>query len=339
MNHYNQDINGSKTVQSMKKSEKSSKETGQTRNASPAYRSGVAARLAGLSVETLRVWERRYGVSETERSPHGQRLYSAEQVSRLRVLKSLVDQGHPIGLIAVLSNEQLRELSGADASGDASAAGPVRVALIGPSLKERLAASGRDGLQLDVRCSFPGLEQAMTKLPDAGAEVLVVEISELDESALPLIIQAREAAQVQVAVVLYRFSSSATIRQLRAQQCLVARVPTDPGELVTLCRTALVGQRIAFKHEAIAEPSPPRFDVESLTTLSTANNKVGCECPRHLAEILLMVGSFERYSAQCASKNTEDALLHQELGRAAGHARSVLEEAMERLARAEGLKH
>ena len=33
------------------------------------YRSGVAARLAGLPVETLRVWERRYGVSDAGRSP------------------------------------------------------------------------------------------------------------------------------------------------------------------------------------------------------------------------------------------------------------------------------
>jgi DNA-binding transcriptional MerR regulator len=308
----------------------------QARDAVPSYRSGVAARLAGLSVETLRVWERRYGVSDTERSPHGQRLYSAEQVSRLRLLKHLVDQGHPIGLIAVLSVEQLRELSSTETSGHA---GPVRVALVGPSLKERLAAGGRDSLQLDVRCSVLKLEQAMPVLPDAGAEVLVVEISELDESAIPLIIQARDAAQAQAVVVLYRFSSSATIRQLRAQQCLVARVPTDPGELVTLCRTALVGQRIAFKNELGKDLLPARFDTDALTTFATASNKVGCECPRHLAEILLMVGSFERYSAQCASRNEDDAQLHQELGRAAGQARSVLEEAMERLVRAEGLKH
>ena len=30
-----------------------------------SYRSGAAARLAGLSPETLRVWERRYNLSNT----------------------------------------------------------------------------------------------------------------------------------------------------------------------------------------------------------------------------------------------------------------------------------
>jgi DNA-binding transcriptional MerR regulator len=323
----------------MEKAKISDKEAVHVGGAEALYRSGVAARLAGLPVETLRVWERRYGLSETERSAHGQRLYSAEQIERLRLLKNLVDQGHPIGLIAVLSIEQLRELVGAGSGDGGQAARPVQVALVGPSLKERLAASGRDSLQLDVRCSCGNLEQALDALPGAGAEVLVVEISELDESAIPLILQARQAAQAQAVVVLYRFCASAIIRQLRAHECLVARVPADPGELVVLCRTALVGQRIAAKKEAVIEPQPPRFQVDALNTLATASNKIGCECPRHLAEILLMIGSFERYSAQCASKNPEDAQLHRELGQAAGQARSILEQAMERLVRAEGLKH
>ena len=51
----------------------------------------------------------------------------------------------------------------------------------------------------------------------------------------------------------------------------------------------------------------------------------------------MMVGSFERYSAQCAARNEADALLHGELEQAAAMARSVLEQAMERLVRAEGL--
>jgi DNA-binding transcriptional MerR regulator len=323
----------------MKKRTIEQPEAKQTRDAGPSYRSGVAARLAGLSVETLRVWERRYGLSDAARSEHGQRLYSAQQVARLRLLKHLVDQGHTIGLIATLSDAQLQELSGAGASADGAVAAPIRVGLIGHSLKERLEASGRDTLLLDVRCSCSSLAQAATVLPGAGAEVLVIELSELVESAVPLIVEARAAAEVQAVVVLYRFCSSATIRQLRMLGCLVARVPSEPGEMVMLCRTALVGERVPFKQGRGAEPAPPRFDVDALTTLSTASNKVGCECPRHLAELLLMVGSFERYSEQCASRNEEDALLHQELGRAAGQARTVLEEAMERLARAEGLKY
>ena len=50
-----------------------------------------------------------------------------------------------------------------------------------------------------------------------------------------------------------------------------------------------------------------------------------------------MLTSFERYSAQCVSRNAADAKLHQDLARSAGHARMLMEQALERLAYAEGL--
>lgn len=311
----------------------------QKRSSESAYRSGTAARLAGLSVETLRVWERRYQLSEAGRSESGQRLYTSEQVNRLRLLKNLVDQGHGIGLIAGLQIAQLEELARTHAPDQMHRAGPIRVALVGQRLKERLAVTGHTNLSLDIRNNSATLDDAMSVLPDSGAEVLVVEIAELDESAVPLIEQARKVANVRGVVVMYRFCASAVIRQLRMNNCLVARVPTDMSELVGWCRTVLAGQRAALVSERGAEPGAPQFDDATLTGFTTARNSVGCECPRHLAEILLMVGSFERYSAQCASRNEDDALLHQELGRAAGRARGILEEAMARLAQAEGLQY
>ena len=66
----------------------------------PTYRSSAAARLAGIPVETLRVWERRYQVVGPAVTPKGHRLYSAEDVSRLAVIKHLVDLGSAVGSIA-----------------------------------------------------------------------------------------------------------------------------------------------------------------------------------------------------------------------------------------------
>lgn len=297
-----------------------------------AYRSGAAARLAGLSAETLRVWERRYGLSEAERSTSGHRLYSAEQVRRLGLLKQLVDQGHAIGVLARLPIEQLQELAGPRAS-DLQAAGPLRVAVIGEGLARRIAAAG--GAELTVQCSCARLEHATSFPKNADVELLLVESSELVESALPLIVSAREACGAAAVVVLYRFCASATIRALRAQNCLVARVPAELGELVLLCRSAIAGERLLPQERS--EVPEVRFDEELLYTITAAGNRLVCECPRHLADLLLMVGSFERYSAQCASRNEDDAQLHRELYHAAGRARAILEIAMERLARAEGL--
>ena len=39
------------------------------------------------------MWERRYGFPAPARDAHGERLYPAEQVQRLRLVKRLMDQG------------------------------------------------------------------------------------------------------------------------------------------------------------------------------------------------------------------------------------------------------
>jgi hypothetical protein len=300
------------------------------------YRSGVAARLAGLPVETLRVWERRYDLSETRRSAHGQRLYTASQVQRLGLLKQLVDQGHPIGQLAHLSMDALRALGGKGQSATNVTLRPIDVVVVGIGLARRIGASPHDTLLLNVLDSCARLDAPACLRPGLHADVLLVELAELDEQAIPMIASASAALQAAATVVLYRFCSNATIRALRAQGWLVARVPSDMGELVPLCHQALEGQHLPSRLAGTGLAGP-RFDEESLANITEASSKLSCECPRHMAELLLMVGSFERYSHQCASRNTVDAQIHQDLGQAAGQARVILEAALERLARAEGL--
>ena len=311
---------------------------GDTAEVARTYRSGVAARLAGLPVETLRVWERRYGVSDTERSAHGQRLYSGAQVCRLGLIKQLVDQGHPIGSLARLPIERLRQLMAAPDARTPSR--PIRVALVGQALGRRLDGGGRELLGLDVVGRWPGLDGAAAALLDTGAEVLLIEMSELADSALPAIAALRHELGA-AAVVLYRFCASATIRQLRTQGCLVARAPADLSEIVLLCQAAAAAPAAARSAPAAPStplaPPPRRLDELALAALVAASNSVVCECPRHLADILMMLNSFERYSAQCALSTLADAHLHQELQHSAGQARVLLEAALVRLARAEGL--
>ena len=71
------------------------------------YSIKAAAQATGLTVETLRAWERRYGVVEPKRDASGHRAYTACDVSRLRRLREITDCGHPIGKVVHLSNPQL----------------------------------------------------------------------------------------------------------------------------------------------------------------------------------------------------------------------------------------
>ena len=62
------------------------------------------------------------------------------------------------------------------------------------------------------------------------------------------------------------------------------------------------------------------------------STNVLCECPRHVADLLGMLNSFEAYSQECLSRTTEDARLHSYLTAVSGSARALFEQALERIA-------
>jgi DNA-binding transcriptional MerR regulator len=84
----------------------------------------AVARLTGLSVDTLRAWERRYQTVVPTRGERG-RAYTDRHVDRLKLLAGLVAEGHAIGSIAGLSDTALRRLR---RSSEDSAAPPPDVA-------------------------------------------------------------------------------------------------------------------------------------------------------------------------------------------------------------------
>ena len=83
-------------------------------NPSAPFREDVELPIAaverdtGLSKDTLRVWERRYGFPQPGRDAAGERLYPAEQVERLRVIARLLNAGERPGQIVALPLAELR---------------------------------------------------------------------------------------------------------------------------------------------------------------------------------------------------------------------------------------
>lgn len=68
-------------------------------------------RDTGLSKDTLRVWERRYGFPSPERDSVGERAYSIQEVEKLRLVKRLLDAGHRPGRIVPLPVQDLQHLT------------------------------------------------------------------------------------------------------------------------------------------------------------------------------------------------------------------------------------
>jgi DNA-binding transcriptional MerR regulator/methylmalonyl-CoA mutase cobalamin-binding subunit len=76
----------------------------------PRHPVRVAAQRSGVNPHVLRAWERRYRIVTPGRSQGGQRLYSDQDVERLRLLRRLTSQGHGISQLARLSNDGLEQL-------------------------------------------------------------------------------------------------------------------------------------------------------------------------------------------------------------------------------------
>jgi DNA-binding transcriptional MerR regulator len=75
-------------------------------------RSGQVAAAAGVNIETLRYYERRGLLPEPERSPGGHRLYGAEAVTTLRVIKAAQRLGFTLDEVADLLDVGRRSHAG-----------------------------------------------------------------------------------------------------------------------------------------------------------------------------------------------------------------------------------
>lgn len=59
----------------------------------PLYNIGVVTRMTGISMATLRAWERRYNFPESSRTTGGHRLYTENDIRRLRWVRERIAEG------------------------------------------------------------------------------------------------------------------------------------------------------------------------------------------------------------------------------------------------------
>lgn len=62
-----------------------------------SYQIKMVSKMLGIPKNTLIAWERRYAIVEPDRTDSGYRVYSDEDVARLRRVQGLLDQGYKVG--------------------------------------------------------------------------------------------------------------------------------------------------------------------------------------------------------------------------------------------------
>ena len=291
-------------------------------------RSGTAARLAGISPSTLRIWEHRYGVVSPPKSAAGQRTYSMKDVERLRLIKRLTLEGHAIGTVARLDVDVLGMLSSGN---QAESRGAQRVFVVGQAAARKLEARLRPApAQI-----FDDLIHAQREAARAGAaDVLVIHVPSLDVSIAEQVMTLKTSLPSTDVIVVYSFGTESVAEALRTAGLTVRREPITGKELARLI-IALMPTVTAVASDT--RPDSRRFTDAELVALTEMPSMIACECPRHLAEIVMSLAAFELYSTQCAARDQDDAALHRHLHDVTSSARTLLEQALARLVIEEGL--
>ena len=304
------------------------------------YRIGTVSKTTGIPVTTLRIWEARYGAFTPLKTEGKQRLYTEADVSKAMLLKQLTHKGHAIGSVAHLDVAQLRRLynQGHGVTDPSSAPDtPVTLTVIGQALANRIEASSFQA-RLGTRRLHIGealsdlASAALTRLREP-TQVLLVKVNSLHPSVQQDIQALMDQHGLRQAVVLYHFAPDAVVQAMRFSGMVVRREPLSEAELAELLQSVTTHAPTTPATTA----GPRKFSDTTLNRVASMAAKVHCECPRHVAELLSQLAHFEQYSQECLERNADDAHLHRYLHTMAGTARTLFENALEKIAAHEGI--
>jgi DNA-binding transcriptional MerR regulator len=317
----------------------------------PHYRIGAVAKLSGVPVTTLRVWEIRYAAFTPSKSDGHHRLYSQADALKAGQLKQLSDAGHGISAIAHLDTVSLRRLlvqQHATATTVVNEPVPsggrkVAMAVVGRAMASRVTAP-QFTLQflthsIEVSDVFEDLAQAAQAAFSDQPQILLIKVSTLNDSTRAQIENLVARQPILQTIVIYNYGQLVVVEALKVSGLLVRREPLSDSELSDLISSVLLvdASSSVGAFNATALIPARKYSDATLSRVAGISTNVLCECPRHVAELIGQLANFEQYSQECLNNSTEDAHLHAYLRAVSGSARAMFERALEIVAVHEGI--
>lgn len=275
-------------------------------------------------------------------------MYGEEDLLRATLLKQLSDQGYAISTIAPLAVAELNDLRQRQPNQRGSATSAthhrsVSLAIVGLALagqvENKAFAAHLQHVQLAAAGVYQSVESARQTPPTTSPDIFLLKINTLHEIVVHEILQAARAMRASQIVVLYNYGREQVVRTMRELGMIVRREPVSDYELAELINSVLVvdaTQQLSETSTSITIPAR-KYSDQILKKIGGISTNVLCECPRHVAEIIAQLASFEQYSQECLNKSAEDAHLHAYLASVSGSARALFEQALEKVAHHEGI--
>jgi len=303
----------------------------------PAVPIGAVTQLTGISSHTLRKWESRYAAVVPVRTESGRRLYTQQQVRKLVRLRDLIRQGHQIGQLSALSEVELEALAEERPTASTLAqAGIDQILVIGEVLSMVLQPE-LAGCAVIFIAEAGDSWLAEPEIPVVGGtQALVVELPTVTKAALGSLARLRRDSFERV-IVVYGVASRKTLSQLAESGIDCTKGPVSAEELL---RNLQMDRSSESTRQAVQWHTIParRFSAQVIASLAALSPKLQCECPNHIAQLVLDISAFEQYSQECEQADPQERVLHARLHTIAAHARALFEQAMAEVAAHEGIE-
>ena len=307
----------------------------------PMYSIGAVTRYTGLSAHTLRVWERRYPGFEVNRSGSGRRLYTREDIRRLSLIKKLTAAGHKDSELGALSIDQLEAMCVLPVPSEGLSPRRPRVAVWGEWLPGAMERDRQLLSCVDIVLSTDSVAELNTRLADTRIDSLVMEVDTIERKNLRLFRNAQAHVADGRLIVVYHYAHREIIEELRTLRAQLLRAPIDIGQLI---QCVCIERDYGAQHPqdgaympAAGEAPPHQYSRRQLSQLSKVSTAIDCECPQHLANLIVALSAFESYSQQCEIRNEDDAALHADIYKTTARARFMMESMLGRVIEAEGI--
>ena len=316
----------------------------------PLHKIGAVSSLSGVPTPTLRVWEVRYATFSPLKTQGQHRLYSDDDVLKATLLKRLTEQGHAISNIANLSSQALNNLLMQQQSSNRYQAQTqtddrtISMAIVGLALAGRIESKkftlSFNNHEIKVTDIFNDVPDALGASFQEPTQILLVKTNSLHAGMEVDIHKLAQNCQALQVIVLYNYGQQNIIESMKHAGMFVRREPISDSDLADLINSVLlVGTDRKTTGLVVGALIPQRkYSDATLAKVAGISSNVLCECPRHVAEIIAQLASFEQYTHECLNKSSEDAHLHAYLSSVSGSARALFESALEMVAKHEGIE-
>jgi len=308
-------------------------DTGTTMKSSPLYAIGTVARLTKINPDTLRVWERRYGLGPAQKSATGRRLYNQNELEHLQIVSALLASGYRIGEIATMERKTLDALHNRESLADNSngKAEPTHLLVVGTELcgwlEHHRACLARMKCTLIARDLQDVEADALLQLQPV--DLLMVGVEKASECDSRYMSGLRSIIGSPPTTVCHNSSKTATTTA--NNDILLVKGPMTVESFTTSIQCLKAKAELRVGDSDIARLSRPKsrlFSNQALEDIRNSPSKLACDCPSHLSGLIEALTEFESYSSECAVENWSDAATHACVYAYANQARWLLEKAL-----------